>query len=449
MSNKEKAKIYYNHLYFNAVEDSFWEAIRKDKLYRKIVTHKNYNPRIIEFISNPERFKALHYENYADFVMENLDNPKNVWQNEYERRLDTVDRILLSTIYSLTETSENYDYVERIFNHRISIMSEIDLTVNQFESSLQRLQESFVKVVGIGINRRLSMVNPSINDFLTLRITPNSPEYKSIIDTSISIKQLKKLLQGGEFSELIKAKVLDTSILSFVFENPKAKYAYITYKVITIGVLNREYKKYIHEFLDDFDNIDTYDKSHLTKACILQELFHPDIYTFYLVDYFREWEVLNKLLYALSFEDLIDIIKLCYSYFTKWHNNFLQAILDELENFCDVDASDYDDDLSSIVEANVSCGEYGPEFDSWQAANDLEESIEDSIYDKATAVISSLPAEFDITVIKKHICVDVNGAEAVVESYFQSMYQEDDNDSYHLPNDCEDYSEIDCIFDRD
>lgn len=449
MSDKEKAKIYYNHLYFNSVEGVFWKSIRQNRMYRKIVTHKNYNPRIIEFVSNSERFKTLYHENYADYVMENLDNPKNVWENEYEKRLDKVDRILLSTIYSLTETSENYEYVERIFNHRISIMPEIDLTINQFESSLQRLQESFVKIVGIGLNRRLSMVNPSINDFLTMRITPNSPEYKSIINHSMSIKQLKRLLLDGEFNELVKTKVIDTSILLFAFENRKDKNAYITYQVISSRILNKEYKRYIYSFLENFDLIDVYDKNHITKVDILKMIFRSDIYTFYLADYFKEWGVLGTLLNTLDLEDLIDIIKLCYGYFRNWHENFLQAILDELECFCIVDATNYDDDLSSIVEANISHEEFYPEFDSRQAASDLEESIENIICNEATAIIFNLPSSFDISMIKNCISVEIDGAEEIVESYFDSMFQAPDDDCYHYPNNNDDYSEIDYIFDRD
>ena len=53
MSNIEKAKILYNHLYFNNIRDEYFASIKQNKNYRKIVDHPNYNPRIVEFVSNP------------------------------------------------------------------------------------------------------------------------------------------------------------------------------------------------------------------------------------------------------------------------------------------------------------------------------------------------------------------------------------------------------------
>lgn len=56
LSAIEKAKILYNHLAFSGIPDDYFEDIRTDNRYRKIITHQNYNPRIIEFVCNPTHY---------------------------------------------------------------------------------------------------------------------------------------------------------------------------------------------------------------------------------------------------------------------------------------------------------------------------------------------------------------------------------------------------------
>lgn len=45
ISNVEKAKIFYNHLFFNNLPKKYFDNIRKDRNYLSIVKHKNYNLR--------------------------------------------------------------------------------------------------------------------------------------------------------------------------------------------------------------------------------------------------------------------------------------------------------------------------------------------------------------------------------------------------------------------
>ena len=59
LSNEEKAKILYNHLAFSGIPDGHFEDIKTDYRYRRIINHRNYNPRIIEFVCNSMRYKSI------------------------------------------------------------------------------------------------------------------------------------------------------------------------------------------------------------------------------------------------------------------------------------------------------------------------------------------------------------------------------------------------------
>lgn len=63
ISNVEKARIFYNHLFFNKIPQEYRENIRLNRGYLKIILHKNFTPRIIEYITRKNVFKDIKPEN--------------------------------------------------------------------------------------------------------------------------------------------------------------------------------------------------------------------------------------------------------------------------------------------------------------------------------------------------------------------------------------------------
>lgn len=160
LSGEEKAKILYNHLAFSGIPDNHFEDIKTGLRYRSIINHRNYNPRIIEFICNPKRYKTVPADKFFLFFQKHLDNPKEMWKDEYEDRLKLEDRILLQTIYSLTTTTANADVVQQCYEHRIASIPNIDKTVDQFSRSLQRLNEGFIRILDNHGKKEISMQTP-------------------------------------------------------------------------------------------------------------------------------------------------------------------------------------------------------------------------------------------------------------------------------------------------
>ena len=120
LSGEEKAKILYNHLAFSGIPDEYFESVRAEKRYYRIIFHRNYNPRIIEFVCNFNRYSKIPAALFFEYIMKQLDNPQEIWANEYDDRLQPADRILLQTIYSMTTTTVNAVLVRRCFERRIA-----------------------------------------------------------------------------------------------------------------------------------------------------------------------------------------------------------------------------------------------------------------------------------------------------------------------------------------
>ena len=202
ISYLDKAKILYNHLYFSGMGNDFFEEIKRDENYFKIIEHKNYNPRIIEYMTINNRFKEP--KKYIKEFLKNLENPSQIWKSQF-KKMNEEDRIFLFTLYSLT----NYGIEERILkdvvNKRLTARNK-DTTLNFFEKSLKKLIDSLI-TVKLHDNRTLiSVLNPSVNDFLKNELKNNLNECSDIIKNSIYIEQILNILRFEKVKNSIEIK---------------------------------------------------------------------------------------------------------------------------------------------------------------------------------------------------------------------------------------------------
>lgn len=185
----EKARIFYNHLFFYHVPELYREDVIRHKNYRKIVKHRNFNPRIIEFVCSPRQWENITPYGFSKFILQCLDAPNQIWKDEYERRIAETDRMLLTTLYSLTSTTIPLDFAKSCFNYRIMHTQGVDSSINHFEQALARLSESMIKTVDVHGQKMLSVANPSVNDFLNAYLNDNPPEKYALLNTSCSVRQ--------------------------------------------------------------------------------------------------------------------------------------------------------------------------------------------------------------------------------------------------------------------
>ncbi len=111
---KEKALILSNHLYFGGVPKSHIQALIKDKKYRLVVEHANYNPRIIESATNMQLVQC-ESRHYAKAFIRLLEDPKEIWSHAFEHQLSERAR---SCLIALAITGENVriNHLETAFN---------------------------------------------------------------------------------------------------------------------------------------------------------------------------------------------------------------------------------------------------------------------------------------------------------------------------------------------
>lgn len=163
----DRAKILYNHIYFSDLSGDFIQQIYIDKRYRSIISHKNFNPRLIEFITDAIKVKKeSNPESYWDYIQKSLDNPKDIWRGMIQTQISDLDRHIVIAIVLNGSPVREEQIVALLTNLK---ESGLDLT-----SEYPTIGNIMRGLVGSVLNRNISqdgqvtysLFNPSIADFV-------------------------------------------------------------------------------------------------------------------------------------------------------------------------------------------------------------------------------------------------------------------------------------------
>lgn len=452
----EKAKIFYNHISFNGMDKEYFAEIKKDKQYYKIIKHQNYTPRIIEFICNPNRYKNISSADYYEFAMQQLDNPKEIWKDEYERRLEKVDRLLLMTLYSLSDSAVSEEKVKECFERRLSCESDIDTTINQYEASLSRLLDGFVQLVSEKSIKKIAMVNPSVNDYIDGRLMASTLEREQLISRVFSIQQKKRLLTETEFDLFVQSTLKNHEIEKYMFDNESQKNAFVAFYVCKHKIFDVAYVTYIESFLNAPCNLQIYGKESISSIEIVRVIYQKDICSYYNIkDFMNNKCKLGDMLNAFVFQEMVEAICLIDQFFNgERRDAFIETVSEQLgdsiQSYCwDLDVDDFDPDVYQAIEmSKYFNGEY-EDIDTAKAATYIEDDVISVIEDEIDTQLSMLPEDIEqYKDYTKGLTYSIYGAEDLINSYFEyDGYDYDDyreTRGYENPN-----SEIEYIFDRD
>lgn len=170
-SRLTKARILYNHLRNSNVVDDEIVAFVKDKMYWKIIMHRNFNPRLISFITKQENFDDSHQVKYLDFVKESLNNPKEIWAKCFTKQLDVSQRLLVQLVVANGGKVQE-DTLRNAYRKALILLNikTPEQERNDFEYVLSVCLKSILrKDVEVSRNIKemiVSVFNPSVSDYV-------------------------------------------------------------------------------------------------------------------------------------------------------------------------------------------------------------------------------------------------------------------------------------------
>lgn len=257
----DKARILYNHIWFGNLKKEFIDEIYLDKRYHNVISHKNFNPRLIAFITDQNRMAHLESQGYWDFVKDNLTNPKEVWRNFIEVQIDQECRhIIIGVVLHSKPISEKslHNFIERImssplgFDHSKTIESLLKLMVGAL---LNRNRKDD--------NIEYDLFNPSIGDFIIANYLSNTGYITNLLyalRTYESLIYLIELKLAGkvssfQYDEIIRNVFLRLRLESNLDITNMFDLTLINQMMFQKNIEDLQFKDYVIEFGSKFDGV--------------------------------------------------------------------------------------------------------------------------------------------------------------------------------------------------
>jgi hypothetical protein len=459
----EKAKIFYNHLIYKCIPKEYYNTIKENKNYLKIVQHSNYTPRIIEYITYATNYLKVTPAAYFDYILETLSNPNDIWKNEFDRRLQDVDRAFLSTLYSLTDTNVEYGVLKKCFDSRLSQMKNVDYTIDNSQSILSRLNRSIINIIDNKGKMHIGVINPSVNDYLKLVFANNKLELNEIRKSISNYKQLERCYSKDELTNIYLQLVVSGKINEIDFTTEDEKNYFVTAHICEYNIKDIRYKQIVFDYLKNAYGYYFSQKDWLSHVEIIGHLLDGELYSYYSINEFiLEEGYIYNLLLDLDLEELIYSVSLLSECYEKncievlWFNSLCKdmindAILSFVEN---IDTSDYSEryDISDLINKNTKTWYYRDDVEVEcdkdavvQAVRKwAEEDIEKEIQEKLSKLDENIYTYANISISDS---IDTDGIDSVIDSYLEpgdSDYEDYENsrsDGLYI-------SEIEAIFER-
>ncbi|MCA1455178.1 restriction endonuclease [Bradyrhizobium sp. BRP22] len=161
-----KALILYNHLLVAGTPSDHIASLVSSGELARIVDHKNFNPRIIEWMTDVNRIGDSAADAYPAAFINALDHPGQLWDIAFRTHISKTRQHLLIALFFGSEygmTVEDLRDAYESLHPRLCAKYGNGHGPKDFEESLRILEGDFVSIRG----SHVGFVNPSLRDYLT------------------------------------------------------------------------------------------------------------------------------------------------------------------------------------------------------------------------------------------------------------------------------------------
>lgn len=172
-----KAKILYNYLFFSEISRDYLKYIIDNKVYRSIINHGNYSPRLVSRMILEVNFQELDPNKYVEMFLNELDYPFSTWGHIYEKDINEYSRWILRLLMIMGDKPVQLDSLQINFNSFNQLFNN-KYDINAFNSAIRELEKTFISIKRVDgkTKERIEFKNPSIADFLIKYSNKNSAD---------------------------------------------------------------------------------------------------------------------------------------------------------------------------------------------------------------------------------------------------------------------------------
>lgn len=435
LTELDKAQILYNHIWHSELGSEYREQIYFDRRYRQIIDHRNFNPRLISYVTDATRLETCKPDTYWSYIVESLTNPSHVWDNPFNAQLDDFCRAIVLLVvlngHAITESDLSEAYHRWLAipeNHSLQGRRE-------FLSNMRLLTGSFLnRTISPKGASAIDLFNPSIGDYVLQRYLGDMTTLRYgmlSLRTTRSIATIQSLLTGKRLSKA-NAQSLCEALISNLTKNSfeGAQVPYVSalcnlYRIsggLASGAVTTEMRNMVFFIVEAGLGYATDDSFAFVAWGIEQDIISPKQAINFAkqhvdsIDSKEEIQAISSLLNSIP-DDTPDYQALVESV----TEHVIELFSSDMTNFIDTDSA-----FSSV--------DYG---DERTATREIEKLIEDKLVDMGIDYSS-----YDVTRI-----LDSFDVADGLQSYFENNYRDDDQVYSEGPEKLA-IDEIDDLFDR-
>jgi len=212
----DRAKILYNHIFFNNLPKKYIDNLLKNDIL-KIVNHKNYNPRIIGLLVNPNSLLPEDPQVFFKSIINNLDNPTEIWRFAFEKHIskEAQDMLFILASLPLDSSIETASIIFKAYHSAKSRIYQNCYNENDFKNAIKELDGNFI----LTDDKAINFNNPSINDFLDNYIAENGAEFELLCETAMAFAQCVSLYNLSARKNHSLIKKFSTAFINALFRN--------------------------------------------------------------------------------------------------------------------------------------------------------------------------------------------------------------------------------------
>ena len=432
MTIEDKGRIFKNHLYFRNIPSDHYSQILKNNNYRWIVNHRNYTPRIIEYVTRPNVSSKIAADEYCAFIRRCLDNPTEIWRDEFNNRIKAEDRIFLTSLFSLTDVGVDDKVLRRVFNARITKRTDIDTTRNVWEAVLKRMEGTFVKIIENNGVRQIGAINPSVNDFLKNYLDENEPEVEEIRRNATEYLQIVRGF-GPDMVDVVRSG----DACKYNYRTDVEKQFVILTNICELGLCVKQYRDIVRTFVETLPYAFYNDASTFT---VVPSLLSEPLAAYYGTRDDLSLEALEELLDSMDFDDFCIFeenlknkgLGLCGLVSKVVVAEKLDKALQDYIDSFDRSESYTNQDTYELFNENMIYNGTYHEVDVDKVVNILADRVRDDIYDDITDKLAVFSREItdDIDLSRYDIWVDTGEVESYVCDVLADPGDRDYSDFY-------------------
>jgi energy-coupling factor transporter ATP-binding protein EcfA2 len=161
-----KARIIYNHLLIAKTPQEKIDALVRSGKLPEIIDHRNYNPRIVEWMTDLVHIGNIGPDEYPAAFLETLKHPKRLWDIAFRTHISRRCQDCLIALFFCSQYSvdlEDFRIAYDGLHARLSEHYGQPREPKDFEDAVRTLEGSFITIQGT----QVSFINPSLRDYLT------------------------------------------------------------------------------------------------------------------------------------------------------------------------------------------------------------------------------------------------------------------------------------------